>query len=82
MSFAFGISPDDVSTVLRRGASRIAPAFRGQDIDDLADARFGHIDAGLVERIALDSGLEMVDQTEGALLEIERQLVEQGVLSV
>lgn len=68
MSMAFGISPDDVSTVVEWRFGRRLPCDH-----PVAEQLFDMLDDGAVEKAAL-RGDDMDDQTEGAHEEIERQL--------
>lgn len=71
MSMAFGISSDDVLVVAARRGTPIT--------DEEAERWFEELDASLVEDAAL-YGNDMDEQTNYALDEIERQLVNLGYL--
>jgi len=78
MGFAFEVAADDVVHVLRRYSLRVA-ASQGKSFDVLAEELLAdEIDAGAVERAALDSGTDIDEQTDGAHAEIKRQLEEAG----
>lgn len=79
MNTAFGITPDDVATVLSKNWARVGNA-RGMSFDALGELLLDGLDADLVEREALKGGVDLDDQTTAAHVEIERQLVESGFL--
>lgn len=68
MSSAFGISEDDVFSVLLSKEIRLEDHIVSQLFDDL--------DADAVAEAAMDSGDDMDEQTMGAYEEIWRQLQE------
>ena len=76
---AFGINEEDIEKVLRKHWDRVANTD-GKSFEDMADELFTSIDAPAVERAALKGGVELEEQTDAAYAEIERQLVQQGVL--
>ena len=80
MNHAFGISEDDVEVVLCKHWSRVANSD-GKPFEDMASDLYYMVDADAVERAALKSGTDISAQTYAAHEEIERQLVERGVLS-
>lgn len=76
---AFGIGDEDIENVLSRHWARVANTG-GKSFGDIAAELFPLIDAGAVEKAALDGGTELDEQVEAAYADIERQLVERGVL--
>jgi hypothetical protein len=76
---AFGISEDDIEAVLRKNGARMVNAA-GRSFEQVAEDLFDDIDHGLVERAALKSSTDLDEQTTAAHEEIERQLVQLGVL--
>lgn len=82
MHTAFGITPLDIETVLQRNA-QIIVANHAVDFEELSIALFDEFtpeDFGRVEQAALDSGIEMDEQTDGAHEEIRTILTEKNVL--
>lgn len=82
MHTAFGITPLDIETVLQNNAKLIEANHTG-DFEELSNALFDKFtpeDFGRVERAALDSGIEMDEQTDGAHEEIRIILIEKNVL--
>jgi hypothetical protein len=79
MNHAFGISEEDVENVLSKHWARVANSD-GKSLENMAVDLFTHLDADAIERSALKGGVDLDDQTEAAYEEIERQLVERGVL--
>jgi hypothetical protein len=80
MNHSFGISEEDIESVLSKHWARVANSD-GKSFEDMAGDLFAHLDAGAIERAALKGGVDLDDQTEAAYEEIERQLVARGVLS-
>lgn len=76
--YAFEVTEDDISTVLRANIAFIN--FDGRSIDDMASDLIDELDAQRIEHAALSSGTEMDDQTCGAHDEIKSMLCEMGVL--
>jgi hypothetical protein len=76
---AFGISEDDIETVLRQQWARVANSD-GKTFEQMASDLFNDIDHGAVEKAALNGGTEMDEQTTAAYEEIEKQLVARGAL--
>jgi hypothetical protein len=79
MNFGFGISEEDVETVLRRNAARVHNPTN-KSLADLARELFDGINADAVEAAALENSCDLDEQTDHAHDEIERQLVEQGAI--
>jgi hypothetical protein len=79
LAMAFGISADDVASVLEEYRLRIIDA-RGQSFGQMAEELVGELDHERIAQEALDAGCDMDEQTAAAHAEIKRQLVEQGVL--
>lgn len=77
--YAFEVTQDDVANVLRANAPRMG-AGQGRAIDSVAADAFNGLDFGAVEAAAL-GGDSMDEQTQAAYAEIERQLVDDGVLT-
>ncbi|MCF5381991.1 hypothetical protein GIW05_00445 [Pseudomonas syringae] len=76
---AFQVTEDDVESVLHSYTLRIANS-RGMSIAALASEVFHEIDAKRVEKAALNSSGDLVEQANGALAEIKDILCEIGVL--
>ena len=76
---AFQISEEDIENVLHEYWARVSNS-RGQSFEQMASELFNEIDHGRVEKAALDSGIDLDVQTNGALKEIKAILVEKGVL--
>lgn len=84
MTIGFGISEEDIETVLRRCSDRIqAPHLKAgkADLTAIVDQAFEDLDHETIEAAALRHSNTLSEQTDAALAEIERQLVEQGVLA-
>lgn len=83
ISMAFGITEEDICTVLLKNVSQVANSD-GKSFEDMADAIFnnwcGGVEFDRIAGAALDGGTEMNDQTEAAHAEIREILLEQGVL--
>lgn len=80
MNTAFQISPDDVVTVLRRRSLHVADT-RGRRFEDMAEEIIDDLDTDRIEFTALRASTDLDEQTDAALEEIERQLIDLGVLS-
>lgn len=76
---AFAITTDDVESVLHTHTKRIINA-RGLSINALAADLFAEVDAGRVEKAALDTSTDFDQKVSGAYAEIKDILVELGVL--
>lgn len=83
MGTAFGISEDDIETVLRQNATQVASSG-GIPFEQMAEHIFsewaGGVEHGRIEDAALNGGVDMDEQTDAAHAEIRAILVEQGVL--
>lgn len=81
MGFAFDIVEEDLETVLRDNAILIANAD-GLPISTLAERIYlgWGPEFARIEKAALDSGVELDEQTVGAHAEIRKIFVEQGIL--
>lgn len=77
---AFGITEEDLENVLRKHWARIVNSG-GKSFEHMADDLFSSIDEAAVEGAALKGGVELEEQTDAAYEELERQLVERGVLA-
>lgn len=81
-NMAFAITNEDIENVLRNNWAKVAntdgKTFEAMAEDVFAD--FGDEDLARIENAALDSGTELDDQTDGAYAEIEKILIERGVL--
>lgn len=78
---AFGITEDDVSNVLRANSKALLDSTR--DLDKYASQIFDELtgeDLDRVAQAALDSGVELDEQTDGAYTEMRTLLTERGVL--
>ena len=76
---AFQITPEDIEQVLRDYSLHVINA-KGQSFAALAEELNDEIDAERIERAALKAGIDLDEQTSGALEEIKQILVELGVL--
>jgi hypothetical protein len=79
MMHAFGITEEDVETVLRANRDKIVDT-QVTSFERIASSVFGGIDAGRVAVAALKGGTEIEEQTDAAHKEIQKILVEDGVL--
>lgn len=79
LSMAFGITEDDISTVLRANWAKVANTD-GKDFEEMASDLIVEIDADRVASAALDGGTEVDDQTDAAHEEIRKILIEDGVI--
>lgn len=82
LSMAFGITEEDITTVLRQNAVQVANS-NGVPFDIMGEQIFNDwtdLEFDRVAKAALDGGVEMDDQVEAAYAEIRDILVEQGVL--
>lgn len=82
LSTAFGITEDDITTVLRQNAAQVANT-NGQKFEVMAEQLHNDwtdVEFDRIADAALDGGLEMDEQTDAAHAEIRAILVEQGVL--
>lgn len=82
LSMAFGISEDDLATVLEMHAAHVANT-NGVPFSVMAEQLFNDWSSTEFDRVAaaaLDGGVDMDDQTSAAYEEIRAILVEQGVL--
>ncbi len=77
--FGFQVTEDDVTLVLTREWARVGNT-NGLPFDVLGEQLLGELDHESIERAALKHSCELDEQTGAALLEIDRQLVEKGVL--
>lgn len=76
---AFEITVDDVLTVLSNNAKRVKSG-QHRDLSEFAAIAFTDLDMTKIERAALAHATDLNEQTEGAHEEIERQLVDAGVM--
>lgn len=82
MSMAFGITEDDIESVLHANVLRVANS-NGKNFAAMASEIYGEFDEADFDRVAqaaLDSGVEMDEQTEAAYAEIAVILMERGIL--
>lgn len=82
LSMAFGITEEDITTVLRQNAVQVANS-NGDPFDIMGEQIFNDwtdLEFDRVAKAALDGGVEMDDQVEAAYAEIRDILVEQGIL--
>ena len=82
LSMAFGITEEDITTVLRQNAVQVANS-NGVPFDIMGEQIFNDwtdLEFDRVAKAALDGGVEMDDQVEAAYAEIRDILVEQGIL--
>lgn len=79
MNTAFQISSDDVVTVLRRRALHVANSG-GRSFEHMAEELIDDLDTDRIEFAALRASTEVDEQTDAALEEIERQLIDTGVI--
>lgn len=82
LSMAFGITEEDITTVLRQNAAQVAKS-NGVPFDIMGEQIFNDwtdLEFDRVAKAALDGGVEMDDQVEAAYAEIRDILVEQGIL--
>ena len=80
MNQAFGISEEDTATVLAQNAANIKDR-NGRSVQDIADTiQFSPDELDRIEQAALDSGVDMDVQTDGAYAEIKAILIENGIL--
>lgn len=79
MTTAFQINSDDVVTVLRRRSLHVANSG-GRRFEDMAAEIIDDLDADRIEFVALRASTDLDEQTDAALEEIERQLVDIGVI--
>jgi len=78
MNIAFEITVEDVETVLE---THFKSEIKGFNIHEVAKSIFEYIDTDAVEQAALNSGVDMDDQIDGALEEIRSQIVEEDLVS-
>lgn len=82
-AIGFGISEDDIETVLRQNSAQVVNSQR-LSFEALAALIFdewsGGIEHDQIEAAALDGGLTMDEQTTAAYAEIRQILVESGHL--
>lgn len=76
---AFEVVAEDVESVLRENILRITDS-KGLSIEAMAEFLLPSLDAGRIEKAALDGGVELVDQAAAARAEILAQLTEAGHL--
>lgn len=76
---AFQITEEDVENVLSAYGLRVVDS-KGKSFEALAAELVGEIDCARVEEAALNSGVTLEEQTQGAFEEIKDILVEMGVL--
>lgn len=76
---AFQVTEDDIENVLRNCSLRVADT-QGKSFETMAEELIGEIDCARVEKVALMSGCDLDEQTQGAYGEIKKILVELGVL--
>lgn len=76
---AFQTTEEDIENVLRDYSLRVTDA-QGKSFETMAAELIGEIDAGRVEKAALDAGADMNNQIAGAYDEIRKILVEIDVL--
>lgn len=78
---AFEVTAEDIENVLRQNAVQVANS-EGKPFDVMAEEIHGVWDDEFdrVAKAALDSGVELDEQTDGAYGEIRSILVEQGIL--
>lgn len=82
MNTAFGITEEDFVTVLENHQNRIINQPE-QNIGELATRLFSEFfEFERVEKAALDSGIEMDEQINGAYAEIATIFEEDGILAV
>lgn len=84
MYTAFEVTEDDIENVLRRHAVKVANT-QGKSFALMANelyADLADVDFGRIERAALNAGVELSVQTEGAYAEIRDLLVDRGVLDL
>lgn len=82
LSMAFGITEEDIATVLRQNAAQVANS-NGVPFDIMGEQIFNDwtdLEFDRVAKAALDGGVEMDDQVEAAYAEIRDILIEQGIL--
>lgn len=79
MSQAFEITSTVIATVLRKNWSRVANSH-GMSFDAMAEQMMDALDLDAIESSALDAGTDVGEQMDSAHTEIEKQLVERGVL--
>lgn len=77
---AFEITVDDVLSVLSKNANRVKTGQK-RDLIEIANTAFSELDMHKIERASLAHATDLDEQTEDAHVEIERQLVEAGVMS-
>lgn len=78
-STAYQITAEDIENVLRSYSLRVVDT-QGKSFEAMAAELIDEIDCERVEKVALNSGCDIDDQTQGAYDEIHRILVEIGVL--
>jgi isochorismate synthase EntC len=78
-SLAWQVTLDDIENVLESHALRVENP-RGQTFAQMAEDLISEIDEGRVEKAALAAGSDMDEQTQAALDEIKKILVEMGVI--
>lgn len=81
-NMAFGITEDDIQTVLSNNAVFVANS-EGRSFEQMAEVLlngWGGDELDRIENAALDGGIDMDEQTDAAHAEIRAILVEQGVL--
>lgn len=79
---AFGITAEDVCTVLELSADNVVDA-NARTVEMIAEDLFNELAAsefGRIEEAALNSGVELAEQLDGAYAEIRVILVERGIL--
>ena len=76
---AFQVTEDDIENVLRECWPYVGNT-QGKTFEAMAEELLGQIDPARVEKAALDSGTNLEEQTAGAIDEIKKILVEQGIL--
>lgn len=80
MNTAFQISSDDVITVLRRRSLHVANT-NGHSFESMAEEILDDLDTDRIEFAALRASTDLDEQTDAALDEIERQLIDHGVIA-
>lgn len=76
---AFQVTEDDIENVLEQYSMRVTDT-KGKSFETMAAELVSEIDHARVEKAALKAGCDLEEQTQGALHEIKKILVDRGVL--